>query len=74
MAERYFEATCQSEISVEDNKGNEKTKKITERFLIPANNISEAEQIMKKNADGLYDEYRITSVKESKIVAVVEKK
>jgi hypothetical protein len=72
--ERFFEATCQVEVTTEDKKGNEKVKRVNERYLVPANTIADAEQIMNDKAKSLYcgSDYRITSVKESKIMAVIE--
>jgi hypothetical protein len=69
---KYFEVTVQIKTESEDSKGNVKVKHQNETYLVDAMSVTEAEARVVKLFSGATFEYNVTSVKNSKIVDIVE--
>jgi Domain of unknown function (DUF4494) len=69
MDEKYFIAKIQYEIP-DENSG--KTKKIREEKLVRGYSVTDIEAKVTKRYEGFSQEWRITSVSESKIDEVIE--
>jgi hypothetical protein len=69
---KYFEVTVQIKTESEDSKGNVKVKRQSETYLVDAMSVTEAEARVVKLFSGATFEYEVVSVKNSKIVEVVE--
>ena len=52
-----------------DDKG--KTKKVTETYLIDANDISDAEKILMSTLDSINGDWEITGISKSKVCGIV---
>lgn len=61
-------------VEFETESENGKPKKIKEQYLVDAMTCTEAEARMVEYLDGTLLDYKIVSVTQSQIVAVVEKK
>jgi len=57
---------------VEDAKGNLKERKRTEKFLVKASGISNAEELARAKIKNIYNDFTVKYVKESPILSVFE--
>ena len=65
---KYFNASVK--FKRESDKG--KIKVVTERYLVDAMSVTEAEARVVEFLEGCIDEYQISSVSESKIIEVIK--
>lgn len=65
---KYFQVSVK--FKRENDKG--KVKVVTERFLVDAMSVTEAEARVVKHLESSQDEYQISSAGESRIVEVIE--
>lgn len=65
---KYFQVSVK--FKRENDKG--KIKIVTERFLVDAMSVTEAEARVVKHLESCVDEYQISSASESRIVEVIE--
>lgn len=64
---KYYEVSCK--YVTEDESG--KTKKTTIKVLVKSNDYKNVETIVKKDYD-IYSEFTIVSIRESRIIKVIE--
>jgi hypothetical protein len=69
---KYFEVVVQTRTESEDSKGNVKVKKNSEVYLVDAMSVTEAEARVVKLFEGSIIEFEVVSVKNSKVLEVVE--
>jgi hypothetical protein len=65
---KYFSVS----VAFRRDNGNGKIKKVTERYLVDALTVTEAEARVVKYLSDCPDEYTISSASESRIVEVIE--
>jgi len=68
----YYEVGVSYIEEYEDAKGNAKERKKTEKFLVRATGIPDAEKKVKEKVKNIYTDYTVKYVKESAILSVFE--
>lgn len=68
----YYEVGISYVEEYEDSKGNPKERKRTEKFLVKALAIGEAETKVRNKVKNIYSEFSVKYVKESPIMSVFE--
>lgn len=71
---KFFKVSVklEEETDKEDRAGNPKIKKWTEDYLVRATTSQEANEIVKKEMDGVTSEWRISNISETKFLAVLD--
>lgn len=69
----YFDVTVKvtRETDEEDKAGNPKTKSWPEKWIVHAKTSDEANKIVSNYYDGTMDEWRITGLKETKYLGIL---
>jgi len=68
----YYEVGVSYIEEYEDSKGNPKERKKTEKFLVKAIGIPDAESKVKDKVKNIYSDFTVKYVKESAILSVFE--
>ena len=68
----YYEIGISYIEETEDAKGNLKERKRTEKFLVRASSITDAETKVREKIKNVYNDYTVKYVKESPILSVFE--
>jgi hypothetical protein len=71
---RFFSVTVklEEETDMVDKVGNPKIKKWSEDYLVRATTSQEANEIVKKEMDGVTADWRISKITETKYLAVLD--
>ncbi len=71
---RFFQVTVklEEETDMVDKVGNPKIRKWSEDYLVRATTSQEANEIVKKEMDGVSAEWRISKITETKYLAVLD--
>lgn len=71
---RFFSVTVklEEETDIVDKVGNPKIRKWSEDYLVRATTSQEANEIVKKEMDGVTAEWRISKIAETKFLAVLD--
>ena len=71
---KFFSVTVklEEETDMVDKVGNPKIKKWSEDYLVRATTAHEANEIVKKEMDGVTAEWRISKIAETKFLAVLD--
>lgn len=69
----FYEATVQFEREVGNGK-HSKIKKVNERFLVDAMSTTEVEARVTTHLEGSVDEWKVTAIRQSRIVEVIKSK
>lgn len=71
---KFFSVTVklEEETDMVDKVGNPKMKKWSEDYLVRATTSQEANEIVKREMDGVSAEWRISKISETKYIAVLD--